>query len=74
MGYKKVGSAAATGSAAARGEMEGGDAAWSVAVLAEESIYAFRIGCFLHVLHLADNVGMENVFYNRPLGSGSWDE
>ena len=54
--------------------MEGGDAARSVAVLAEEVIYAFRIGCFIHVLHLADNVGMESVLHMCSLGSGSFHE
>ena len=54
--------------------MEGGDAARALAVVAAGIIYAFRIGCFLHVLHLAVNAGMENVFFMGRLGSGSWHE
>ena len=54
--------------------MEGGDAARSVAVLVGEIIYVLRSGCFSHALHLADNVGIDNVSNMGPLGSGSWHE
>lgn len=54
--------------------MERGAAVQADANLAEQIIYAFRIGCLLHVLHLAVNAGMENVFFMGPLGSGSWHE
>lgn len=37
-------------------------------------IFAKRIGCVLHVLHLAVNAGMECEFFMGPLGHGSWHE
>lgn len=38
------------------------------------TIFAHRIGCLLHVLHLAVNAGMECIFFMGPLGKGSWHE
>ena len=35
-------------------------------------IYAFFIGCPLHVLHLSVNAGMDNPFFMGPLGKGAW--
>lgn len=37
-------------------------------------IHGIRIGCLLHVLHLAVNAGMECEFFMGPLGKGSWHE
>eukprot|EP00752_Nemacystus_decipiens_P006816 g6119.t1 len=40
----------------------------------KQDIFAVRLGCFLHILHLAVNAGMESEFFMGPLGHGSWHE
>ena len=37
-------------------------------------ISAHRIGCLLHILHLAVNAGLESEFFMGPLEKGSWHE
>ena len=61
--------------------LEGGSAdpppaAAAAAASAEEDapIYAHRIGCVLHILHLAVTAGFTNPFFMGPLGKGSWHE
>ena len=48
-------------------------AAAAAAAGAEEDtpIYAHRIGCVLHILHLAVTAGLTNPFFMGPLGKGS---
>ncbi|CAN0340918.1 unnamed protein product, partial [Laminaria digitata] len=33
-----------------------------------------RVGCALHVLHIAVNAGLENDYFMGPLGKGSWQD
>lgn len=37
-------------------------------------IYAYRLGCVLHILHIAITAGFTSVFFMGPLGKGSWHE
>ena len=47
-------------------------AAAAAAASAEDApIYAHRIGCVLHILHLAVTAGLTNPFFMGPLGKGS---
>ena len=45
----------------------------AAAASAEEDapIHAHRIGCVLHILHLAVTAGWTNPFFMGPLGKGS---
>ena len=54
--------------------MEDGEAAQATADAYVPIIYAFRIGCLLHVLHLAISAGMQTDSFMGPLGTGSWHE
>lgn len=51
-----------------------GEAAQATADAYVPIIYAFRIGCLLHVLHLAISAGMQTDSFMGPLGTGSWHE
>ena len=42
------------------------------ASLLHHTLYAFRIRCLLHALHLSANAGMVNPFFMGPLGEGAW--
>ena len=33
-----------------------------------------RIGCVLHILHVAMTAGLTNKYFLGPLGTGSWNE
>ncbi|CAN0335403.1 unnamed protein product [Pylaiella littoralis] len=37
-------------------------------------VFAIRIGCLLHILHLAVNAGMQSLFFMGPLTQASWHE
>ena len=46
----------------------------SAAAVEDPLIFAHRIGCVLHILHIAVTAGMTNPFFMGPLGKGSWLE
>lgn len=48
-------------------EMEDADAARALAVASDDILFSIRLGCSLHVLHLAANAGMENFSLNVDL-------
>lgn len=37
-------------------------------------IYAQRLGCVLHILHISITAGFTSVYFMGPLGKGSWHE
>ena len=64
---------AGDGAAAAAflGTLEAGAEEPAAAAAQDTTIYAYRIGCVLHILHLAVTVGLTSPFFMDPLGKGS---
>ena len=63
------------------GEHDESDALPSDAIAAAElddlrdrRVYAARLGCVLHVLHIAVTAGMTSTFFMGPLRKGPWNE
>ena len=63
------------------GEHDESDALLSDAIAAAElddlrdrRVYAARLGCVLHMLHIAVTAGMTSTFFMGPLGKGPWNE
>ena len=63
------------------GEHDESDALPSDAIAAAElddlrdrRVYAARLGCVLHILHIAVTAGMASTFFMGPLGKGPWNE
>ena len=63
------------------GEHDESDALPSDAIAAAElddlrdrKVYAARLGCVLHILHIAVTAGMTSIFFMGPLGKGPWNE
>ena len=63
------------------GEHDESDALPSDAIAAAElddlrdrRVYAARLGCVLHILHIAAIAGMTSTFFMGPLGKGPWNE
>ena len=63
------------------GEHDENDALPSDAIAAAElddlrdrRVYAARLGCVLHILHIAVTAGMTSTFFMGPLGKGPWNE
>ena len=63
------------------GEHDESDALPSDAIAAAElddlrdrRVYAARLGCVLHILHIAVTAGMTSTFFMGPLGKGPWNE
>ena len=42
--------------------------------LRDRRVYAARLGCVLHILHIAVTAGMTSTFFMGPLGKGPWNE
>jgi len=59
---------------AAAAAAAGASAAGASAAREDTPIFAHRIGCVLHILHLAVTAGLTNPFFMGPLGKGSWRE
>lgn len=49
-------------------------AASELAALQNGAVYAIRLGCVLHILHIAITAGLTSIFFMGPLGKGSWHE
>ena len=63
------------------GEHDESDALPSDAIAAAElddlrdrRVYDARLGCVLHILHIAVTAGMTSTFFMDPLGKGPWNE
>ena len=63
------------------GEHDESDALPSDAIAAAElddlrdgRVYAARLGCVLHIFHIAVTAGMTSIFFMGPLGRGPWNE
>ena len=42
--------------------------------LRDRRVYVARLGCVLHILHIAVTAGMTSTFFIGPLGKGPWNE
>ena len=56
------------------GTLEAGAEELAAAAAQVTTIYAYRIDCVLHILHLAVTAGLTSPFFMGPLGKSSWHE